>query len=241
MREIDVASALGIWLMISALGYLNDASEVAFGLKTLKQVIDEIDATSSSSIDDVWPSSVPFERSSTGIYAVCFSTEGDQLSQWRGYAGGAGYALGIDLDLLTHTASDPNEHTAEPYAVRYGLEATRFLRNDVESRAIANDGRLSEEDARHLLRNLPRYKHGSFVEEREWRLAILDADAKTVEFRPRAGRILPYIPVRMPKKALTHVRVGPGADAAAVAAVELALERFGWSDVKVDQSASPYR
>lgn len=241
----DAAGLLGALrnqeLWASALGYLNDASEVAFGLATLKEVIGEIAAKSSLGVDDVWPGSVPLERSSTGIYAVCFTTEGDQLSQWRGYAGGAGYALGVDLDPLIHIGDGPNEHTVEPYSVRYGQEANRFLRREVESRALLDDGRLTEKNAQALLRNLPRYKHGSFAEEREWRLAILDADPKKVEFRPRAGRILPYIPVALPKQALKYVRVGPGADLAAVAAVELALERFGWSDVKVDQSESPYR
>jgi hypothetical protein len=37
------------------------------------------------------------------LYAACLSSEGDQLSQWRGYAAGTGgYAIGIAKRALDH-------------------------------------------------------------------------------------------------------------------------------------------
>lgn len=241
----DAGGLLGVLrnrqLWASSLGYLNDASEIAFGLESLEEALEDLAKDSSSRRDDIWPSNIPLERSSVDVYAVSFSTEGDQLSQWRGYAGGTGYALGFKMDALVSVGMKPGEPSLEPFLVRYGQEAKQFLRHELELRALGNHGRLTEADAGYLLRNLPRYKHGSFAEESEWRLTIIDADPDTVDVRARGGRLLPYVPVAIPRSALTHVRVGPGADAADVAAVELMLARIGWPNVAVDRSASPYR
>lgn len=236
----DAGGLIGILrnkeLWASSLGYLNDSAEVAFGLEVLKDALERY-----SSGRSPWPSGIPVARSPLDVYSVSFSTEGDLLSQWRGYAGGRGYALGFELAKLVHISRGPGDHSVEPYAVRYGSEAEQKVLEELTMRALSNGGELSDDDARFLLRNLPRYKHQSFAEEREWRLAILDAEPSKVDFRVREGRLLPYLPVAVPVDALTHVRLGPGATLADVAAVHLALTRFGWSDVVVDQSASPYR
>jgi hypothetical protein len=40
-------------------------------------------------------------RPRSGMYVACFSRSPDLLPQWRGYAGGRGYAIGFEVEALS--------------------------------------------------------------------------------------------------------------------------------------------
>jgi len=92
--------------------YLNDASELQYGIDLGYEVIEDILST----IDA--PASVAEAILTRGIitrgyetdistFVTCFCAEGDLLSQWRGYAGGiGGYSIGFDTDRLRAVASN---------------------------------------------------------------------------------------------------------------------------------------
>lgn len=241
----DANGLLGILksgkLWASCISYLNDAAEVAFGLEILETLLKE---EGDSPRRPIWPHKThPLTRSAQDVYAISFSAEGDLLSQWRGYAGRAGYAMGFSTEFMylayAHTVGGAYP---EPYAIRYGEDARHHLRNDLQGRLDVRDRRLEDDDAWALLRNLPRYKHGSFSEEQEWRIAVLEPTPESVEFRERNGRLLPYVEVPLPQAAFTDIRLGPGSTYDDVAAVELALRRYGWGEnIRVTESTSPYR
>lgn len=238
----DVNGLLGVLdkrkLWASCVGYLNDTLEVEFGLSVLKDILEEL----GNPLESIWPvESHPLERSPLDVYAVSFSTHGDLLSQWRGYANGAGFTIAFDPAEMKFSETVGGVDS-EPYRVRYGHQARNELKLDVESRLSAGQGQLDENDAWALLRNLPRYKHGSFAEEQEWRVAVLDPGAQAVQFRPRNGRLLPYVEIPVPDTAITEIRLGPGARQADIDATRLALKRYGWNEeIRISQTTSPYR
>jgi hypothetical protein len=94
--------------------YLNDPMELRFGasilaecLETEKEARTDLQDDDAEEIDGVidWlreidenPSAIHRHQGRT--YVACFSNDKDSLSQWRGYAGRPGYAVGFDPDQL---------------------------------------------------------------------------------------------------------------------------------------------
>lgn len=90
--------------------YLNDPMELRFGADMLAEAVaaakaelTDLDGDEATEIDGViaWlreierdPSTI--YRDAGGTFVACFSRDRDSLSQWRGYAGRPGYAVGFD-------------------------------------------------------------------------------------------------------------------------------------------------
>ncbi|MDD2586799.1 MAG: DUF2971 domain-containing protein [Syntrophomonadaceae bacterium] len=111
------------------------------------------------------------------VYASCFSTEGDLLSQWRAYAqDGHGVAIGFSGELLEKVNN-----------FKYGI---RFLPIIYDSEKQIEYGRVQAKEILDLLlegdflfhamsevfinnlTSLCCYKNPAFSEEKEWRLCV---------------------------------------------------------------------
>jgi Protein of unknown function (DUF2971) len=114
------------------------------------------------------------------IFAACFSECEDLLSQWRGYSGKLGYALGFSLNNLKKVGAENGFSIAE---VKYKHEEHEAeLTPIVRSLIVRFDGTLNvdsdrakiEADFRDGMRAIAEksavIKHPAFAEEREWRL-----------------------------------------------------------------------
>jgi hypothetical protein len=151
-------------------------------------------------------------------FAACLCSDGDLLSQWRGYAAGVGgYAIGFTRDVLeNHSISLPPHYmtvATQPQLkpVKYGTAdaedaANRFIdemRNPPEFMAAMIDGHPDHQEetqaiglewlASYALRAIVGLKDDGFQEEREWRLISLAGDPRK-PVRTHLGRpgILPY-------------------------------------------------
>lgn len=194
------------------IGYLNDSSELEYGLTLLKERLTVLASVSKSEFVKVFCKILfdrfgPFYKNFFEVYVVCFCTNGNLLSQWQGYGnGGGGYSIG-----LAPASGSVEKQTEE--AAQSGRQDQLHLREviyDREEQERLIDAMLSGvasvietfgpvmhpeafraevlEDAVQrvdmMLANiLPCFKSDVFSEEREWR--YIGAIKSEVQHLPR--------------------------------------------------------
>lgn len=248
----------------SSVEYMNDAEELLFGRKLIERAAKEVKAThgTSSERDQHDPALFDLELWVAGLtgqlevfdrldyphikaYAVSFSSHGDQLSQWRGYANGSGFAMGFDRAILERLVSEQQGGVRRLHPIIYGDAAQEFVKNYITYSWVTNWSSESMPSAkRNLLMHTSRLKHGAFSEEQEERLIVLDPEVDHVRVRTRSGRLIPYLPISYSATALRSIRVGPGdGQLLQSVAVSHALASAGWSvdDVEISVSEAPFR
>lgn len=181
------------------------------------------------------------------IYVACFTTNSDQLSQWRAYGSSHSYCVGFDLNDFARQIQSPADWMPSGiFPVRYGVEgATETLsKAAIQTASDSNLGHVGVHAyvwALRLTATLAQVKHPGFREEGEWR-AILATESRwseRVRYRPDALSIIPYVPIPTPSP--TSVRVGPSSNAGIRAeSVSRFLTSKGIS-VPVETSQIPYR
>jgi len=169
------------------------------------------------------------------VFVACFSEAHDLLSQWRGYGGMLGYALGFSLESVQRIAEKQGFKLEE---VKYkNAEHEALLRPIVVDLIAKFDPGWDRTKHREQIDNSFRpgmtaiaeksaiIKHPAFSEEREWRLhsnPMAPLQDRT-DFVVREGRIVPIVKVNLESGKTTHPRfyrdiclrgcvVGPGPD-----------------------------
>ncbi len=196
-----------------------------------------------------------------GGFVACFCGSGDLLSQWRGYGGAAGFALGFSASGLEN-APTPAVLDRVVYDSREQQELIQFAFGRVEAhlRALAAenppDGTLIDDALDVALaywffcsRALLSFKHPAFAEESEWRLTLnrFDVAASNLEYRffARGGGVVPYVALDLAKDRdsmpLETVVLGPGQELGAANSVDRLLSGYQKSRVTVRRSGIPYR
>lgn len=161
-------------------------------------------------------------RARQGCYVASFSSDGDVLSQWRGYGDG-GYAIGFHTSAMDRfDLVPPKGRTIEHYArmpflrqVSYGVDSDLSLDEALEH--VAPDGtghpgiHAHQQCYNHVLPALMTIKHEAFREEREWRLFNAE-DLPRGLVRTREGPVglVPHVNMTFPEDAVHSVVVGPG-------------------------------
>ena len=198
------------------------------------------------------------DRSNRKNYICSFSADCDRLSQWRAYASGGGYALGISLDQLRSIAG---RNSGRLVRCIYDADIQKqiskeicesFLKN-IETRGTVAD--YCSSFGAFVSAFSPGFKHSSFEEENEWRLYLwgIDDSDENVRFRPgRNGGLTPYfrlglvtddLPdlVRENENGRLKVMVGPasGDQVRRELAARMLVSRFA-KGADVGLSSSPY-
>jgi hypothetical protein len=242
------------------LHYLNDGAEFNLGTWLLTQTLAQVIATNPPDVEALKVAHHYFSRmdfvSGQGMMVCSFTTNPDQLSQWRAYTSpGDGYTIGIRAehlrDVIPTTAVGLRPCDYEP------AHAISIARSIVESCV----GRFATHRSQDLLITEFRhnvilvatwFKHESFREECEWRVVLMppiylrEKSVPTPDLEFRAGRhtLIPYtrFPLQLDKpEAQPIVRVGPGnQQLLAQHAVERLAEWNGFN-VKVEASSSSLR
>lgn len=206
----------------------------------------------------------------TAHYFVCsFSTDGDDLGQWRAYAdNGCGYALGFDANSLEavftkeNGAPIPNNctfHITYEDAVleeihrqmiesMFGLISLPRGRNLDSATINSYMKELSVLLSVHALRAALFFKHAAYKNEMEYRfLQVHQADVPPPEVkqRYRSYELVRYREFdwkRLYAGALKQIIVGPAADCrkATQFAVDC-MTAFGVRDIEIVCSTIPYR
>jgi hypothetical protein len=268
---IEILSSGQLWS--TQMGCLNDEKELLYAIEQFERRLDaRIAAGGDPEILLVLRKVQKRVQSPrpelAGFFVTCFSEDGDDLSQWRAYAGGeGGYALRLDPEKLRDRGLGHNtwllrvEYEPTNHDVLLGdiIKWTeQFIIQGPIRRGSPVTDAWAEEFAARWLNSLSPFaaciKHPSFRGEREWRLVhwFTDhAERKAMKFVQRGSLITRHIPLAYGEKdgqshlPLTGVFIGPCRfEAASRVAVGDLLTAKGYNpdtEVTITKTAIPYR
>ena len=194
--------------------YLNDAKEFAYttdlALDVLRKKKGNIERDLSKMIRSLVKS-----PEITPVFVVSFSSQKDQLSQWRGYCPETGgFNIGFDSQKLKDLAQEQGfllsrciyDSKEQNKIIEKAIDLTCRSMNESDSSQNTASGsdldsylkRVSETRLTFALEILllgPIFKHSSFSQEEEWRLISTPAAIKEMQIKFREGRsmIVPYV------------------------------------------------
>ena len=184
--------------------YLNDPNELRYGFDVVRAVAEKMLRQKKSPELERFLEHLPItiqDKLEHGrVYLMSFTTKGDLLSQWRGYAAtGGGYAIGFEPNGLYGRT----KHEKEPYRVLRQVvykpsQQTRVVRQWLH-REVVN---ASLEQAEYALLflfsdHLMFFKDPNYDEEGEWRLVLFGRHTDNswvwpAKYRVRGGQVVPY-------------------------------------------------
>ena len=233
--------------------YLSDSSEYSYGLERIVGALrdESKNATDREEAAKIFAIGEDFSPAFS-ICVVSLSSEGDLLSQWRAYAGGAGgFALGIRSEPLRKAAHGQGFYLVPcVYTSADQDELVNRLINEFKER-LANSKEWGSEQlsgCRALTTRIAMLlKSNTFEEEHEWRLISVPKTIKEIEFRQGASMLLPFFRFILdiqPDAYLDSVRVGstPHRELA-IRAVRMLLRKLEVSnpDPRVVETRIPFR
>jgi len=206
-----------IWA--SSLPYLNDMAEFRYGAEVAMEVLTrELQCASGESsqyfaeLTNRVAKTLKERYKPADVFVASFSSEKDDLSQWRAYGGnGPSFSLGFDPRRLEDAAA---KHLFGLHQVKYD---DAHIREDVyaELQDLIEEVKASAEDessdtartfasfwAPNVLGRLiflaPRYKHPKFDAEKEWRLIrrqplLGGGPILKHHFRRSGSLVVPYV------------------------------------------------
>ena len=197
---------------------------------------------------------------SVNVCVASFSANGDALSQWRAYSGGAaGFSVKFSGPFLRAVLGDMFWLAPCLYSEDEQRTLVRTLLKDVIAEN-QNSSRRNDDDndpwnlpyvgnlVNYLSRYAPLVKHRSFEEEKEWRIVSppLLCTLQRFSFRPGTSMLVPYyrVPLYADKHrfSIEQVIVGPTPHPEQSAkSVTNLLVKHGLEDTQVVISGVPYR
>jgi hypothetical protein len=199
-------------------------------------------------------------------FVTCFSENGDDLGQWRGYGGGeCGYAIGFRCDGLLETLKArpsamflPMQYAASSHkavvddVLRMGQI---YFRAGIIKRNVTDIERWAREFLIALTWQLDIFasitKHPKFVGEMERRIVTsLQVDEqKNLEFRQKRTLLARHLPIDLASEVdgvrrlpISRICTGPSpAQRVTQVSVTDLLLKFGYENIPIDLSAVPYR
>jgi hypothetical protein len=253
-------------LWASHIRYLNDTSEQRLMWEHVRTRIKaRLDAADDNERDRLQLfqslSGSPLELD---LFVLCFSKDGgDRLSQWRGYGGSAGVAIGFDSGELKKRCSvfTTSKSRNQPFPMGWALlnpDPVHYIEPSGDERSnkiidifldnpdvTVHESRFTKEEvfARRVSLSSSNLKHKAFYEEQEWRISIFDLPEGSVRFRTRKSMIIPYVPFDLGRgepewPLIQRAIVGPNPhQAETIAAIKKMLD----DRVVVVGSSIPYR
>lgn len=191
------------------------------------------------------------------IYIASFSTNADQLGQWRAYAGNGGVNIGLPYKKLVATFRTKMTLMGP---VVYDVTEQKKLVSDLIAELLRRNRSFSVTDSAedglntginfdfNALLLAACMKHPKFAEEDEWRVAVQFALPREVKFRATNSMIIPYLPIQIDfttdQFADLRIIVGPMPHASLVKDIVVAMLRKKSNFAKksdVRSSEIPYR
>ena len=234
------------WL--TQVGFLNDSSEIHHAIGLMKSKIIETLSTETSPdkrtfLEHLLEILNSLNVTNFNVFVFSFSSNGNLLSQWRGYCHEGGYSIGFDyLDLeKLLTAGSPYEIPCEVELGEclYKEEQHHNIISEILAKVLLKYQEninivkdvyvdvVGDHFLLPLLKLAPFMKNHHFEEEHEWRLVVTINHKDKIQFREGSKCILPYyeLPLLKGTDALTikEIIIGPNLDQQRV---KFGLERF---------------
>jgi hypothetical protein len=256
-------------LWASNLSTMNDFSELKYAGNLMDKELMKVIEANSVLESQLEHSSFNDFLDIYAAYAVCFCEEGDQLSQWRAYAGkGTGYALGFDRKQLRQRMEEGCSLSKVIYkpedqkdAIKPSIDKYANAVSTSFAQRINHDSNEEFEEWADIamdffkanLFNFLYFKDPSFSEEKEWRIVKITLSEEVppnMDFRKMQGTVVPYIRMKFSlsdqeqKDLLPIVEIiqGPLIDPAlGEKSLRLLLKKYGYDRVDVKRSQVPIR
>lgn len=236
--------------------HLNDPGEIRHGIDVARKILKSSDL-------GAWGERVGSSSDLFRCFVASFSSDRNNLMQWRLYGGNGG---GFRVTVIPSSFKTPDDSHQFANKVVYGKEAIREShkkaidkilelseRTEVVAELKRTNGNQKFEDELCLLLHSPLLwnsiysKHEAYEHEREIRSVIMgDAekfkDSDLVKHRIRGGSLVPFIPVKFAGTcSIKEIMAGPAAPDEAVNSVKRLLDENGWPQVSVTESSLPFR
>ena len=182
--------------------FLNDPSEFTHGWAIVFNALRERKTELDKQSGEIWSTIELFhhhgERHGVFAFVGSLTSEGDLLSQWRGYGGGKGFAIGFNEDWLLQNAMAQG---FDIHPVVYSPEEQRKAADDavtllvglLAEREPAKHLEITREWWRHALKVSLILKDRNFGEEHERRLLWIGSGwPPELKTRVAGPRIIPY-------------------------------------------------
>jgi DUF2971 family protein len=238
--------------------FMNDSSELDYGLEIVQQVLDEEYGAAPNALLKAFSKNLQHSLVSVTddveFFLTCFCAEGDLLSQWRGYGTEAGrFCLGFDARAILqihgrHFAPVNYDYQSQCEIVRDAARsAARVLTQFDDDESVRHVGNLLIEK---LIGDLCFFKHLTFAEEQEWRAVRRTQGASLLSFQPTGGLLRPFIVMfqgaaddrGIKQLPIRKIIVGSSPHAAqALKSVRMFVARHGYDPRIVEPSDVPLR
>jgi hypothetical protein len=250
--------------------HLNDPSELAYGVGVARQVI-KLETRRGDAIIEELANRVEHillhAPDVFGFFIASFSSESNDLGQWRAYAdNGRGASIGLapelfrvvldqaSLSVVEKTLASPVTYNLEDCQGNFERPIKRavdiILRDAGKASSDAERARFLGDMAVALAPSLLVHaittKHPAYENERETRLVLMNQHenfGRHVRTRTRGPHLIPFVqsplPVRVPGN-ITRIIVGPAADDRAIEAVRALMRSHDLPINLVGKSLIPY-
>lgn len=211
---VGILQSQKLWATESS--FLNDSKEIHHGINLAQQIIENYISMNTSDIVKRFLNEIleNLTFNYDEIYIVCFSEDGDLLSQWKGYSNfGEGFSIEFDSkELLREKRKFPAVNIAFKKVIYTQAEQEKIITSEIDfaikyvNEVITQNPEIEKEiisnaastTAYFIKNNSLRFKNNVFSEEKEWR-AIYINNERTEEGRQEvcfkiSGRIIvPYM------------------------------------------------
>lgn len=245
---------------------MNDYKEIAWQKELLLEVLENYTINESAKEYIL----KTYDLNAKHIFISSLSKKRDLLSQWRSYGDdGQGIAIGFNLTELNIKFTPPVFHIVKPEE-KIGIlecnydfdEQKKFISDYIDyyldpDYRLSNGEKISKQsalllaciDIKHFA---SQFKHPSFSEEKEIRIAYLAPDRGTVKYKKNVlGNIeiqslckydnREYFPMRFIKKhSVSEIIIGPKCEKN-IKDVKNYCEFLGYSNLNIFKSEIPYR
>lgn len=244
-------------LWASHVAYLDDTYEL---IQARKMLFSVLSARIQNALLFSWENdakSILEQVSALNVCVASFSTDGDDLSQWRGYASPPpGFAIGFDFAKLRQAAIKNKcrlvacEYDKRVQRERIGVIVNRFLDQVKKQPNDENHGKRVNSLKWKLMQEFailaPELKNGRFSAEKEWRLITESIEKPShIDFHQSKSLVVPHFnfPILVGKdSALTAVRIGPNAHMALMErSIKTLLASREFTHASVFRSKVPFR
>lgn len=238
-------------------GYLNDNSEFDYGIKIFKEVVGSAEFRDFNLFKSRFDYKSDFVYAvktlsrKDGVYCCSFTSEGDLLSQWRGYCPKDGYSIKFSTDYLKQLSDVENfKFFRCVYEKSEQRSIAQKIINDflcfVEDTEI--NAPLSKDQFQAYLRSTVKFfasafKDDHYRQEHEWRLVFLPPWKGVVCHRAKGNvvNVIPYVTQALPSQTIEEIIVGPcGNRQLAKKYLKILLKSKGL-DPKITYSEIPFR
>lgn len=270
---VGIVEKQEIWA--TDLFYTNDTAEFRVGLDRVIKHIEELRGDRSCTYGERWKwllTALKGRRDDgpdtlSSVYACSFSTDGDDLSQWRAYCPNGGFAIGFRHSTLGTIAYRQlwlelerciYEKDEQEAPIKKTVESTLQAMTEAESNTTSAPAPNEEQQERltrwvllwRLIRTAAACKDKAFHGEKEWRLLAMcpsyPDEAEIVRFRCRKGIVVPYWPIALNADAWGSITVvvgpTPHPDESRASIERLLISRCHHNcKIHVQNSTVPYR